>query len=135
MTDLSHDLNHAIRSTASNTAQVASTVINSAFLLLDQKPSLKIDIQSEPLQKKSDFEADVNIAQLMAEDGKTAADIESVLEARSSSFDRATNKEAYLTAVLARADMLTVREKAKEQGIKPSLELGSAPERTPEISL
>lgn len=136
MTDLSHDVNHAIRSAASNTAQIASTAINSTLLLLEPKnPSVKIDIQSEPLQKKSDFEADVNIAQLMAEEGKSAADIESFLEARSASFDRATNKEAYMTAVLARADMLAVRQKADEQGIKPSLEIKPTQERTPEISL
>jgi hypothetical protein len=134
MTDLSHDVNHAIRSAASNTASVASTAINSAFLLLDQKPSLKIEINEEPPQK-SNFVMDVSIAQTMAEEGKSIGEIESYLESHSASFDQSTNKEAYMTSVLARADQLTVKKKAEEQGIQPSVEIAKSAEKAPEISL
>jgi hypothetical protein len=134
MTDLSHDVNHAMRSAASNTASIASATINGAFLLLDQKPSLKIEINEEP-QQKSNFVMDVSIAQTMAEEGKSPGEIESYLESHSASFDQSTNKEAYMTSVLARADQLTVKKKAEEQGIQPSVEIAKSAEKAPEISL
>jgi hypothetical protein len=141
MTDLSNDVNHAIRSTASNTASIASAAINGAFLLLDQKPSLKIEInqikeeaEEEP-QQKSNFVMDVSTAQTMAEEGKSPGEIESYLESHSASFDQSTNKEAYMTSVLARADQLTVKKKAEEQGIQPSVEIAKSAEKAPEISL
>jgi hypothetical protein len=134
MTDLSNDVNHAIRSTASNTASIASAAITGAFLLLDQKPSLKIEINEEP-QQKSNFVMDVSIAQTMAEEGKSPGEIESYLESHSASFVQSTNKEAYMTSVLARADQLTVKKKAEEQGIQPSVEIAKSAEKAPEISL
>jgi hypothetical protein len=134
MSDLTQDFNHGIRAAGSSVSQMASTGINAAFLLLDKKESIKIDIQSDPNQK-SNFEADVNIAQLMAEEGKSIADIEGFLEAKSESMRQAPNKEAYMHSVLARADMYTVKKKMSEQGITPAIELPKSVEKTPEISL
>jgi hypothetical protein len=133
MSDITNDFNHLIRGVSHSAGSLASTAIGEGINLLYQKPSVKIEVNTPP---PNSFQADVAIAQEMAQQDIPIAQIRSYLEAHSPAMARSQNKDAYMQTLMARSDQLLDREKQKKMGgIEQVAEISKSVEKAPEITL
>jgi hypothetical protein len=133
MSDISHEINHLIRGVSHSAGSLTSTAITEGINLLYKKPSVKIEVNTPP---PNSFQADVVIAQEMAQQDIPPEQIRSYLEAHSPAMARSQNRDAYMHTLMARADQLLDREKHKKiHGVEQVAEISKAVEKAPEIIL
>jgi hypothetical protein len=132
MSDITNDFNNLIRGTAHSLGSVASTAITEGMNLMYKNPSVKIEVNTP---QPNSFQADVAVAQGMAQQDIPLEQIQSYLQTHSPAMARSENKAAYMYTVMARADQLMDREKHKTHGLEKVAEISKSVEQTPEITL